>query len=168
MSTKLNLSAPWVTYKHELEKMFERDPEVKLVYDEEANDIKLFVAKAAKAAALDRLLKKEVSFGNVKLTVSVVPPNEDEEGVLDLFDDAFAGNPSLDFTLPIESPFGTQNYVVFKNEVIQFYNDQMDDPHGNKSMLMQEIARDVFIDDIFVHYCTNTKGEVGKPLGEWP
>ena len=168
MSEKVTLSAPWMTYYHELEEMFKRDPEIKIVYDEESYTVKLYVAKSAKAEALDKLLKKEVSFGTITLNVIVVPPNEDEVDILDLYEDAFAGNPSLDYTIPIESPLGRHCYVVMKNEVVQFFNDQLDDPHGNKSTLLQEIARDIFIGDPAVHFCTNTKKEVGKPLGEWP
>ena len=60
------------------------------------------------------------------------------------------------------------NYVVFENKVVQFFNDDLSDIHGNKSTLYQEIAKDIFGDCDNIYFCTDTKEEIGKPLGEWP
>lgn len=167
MSNEVNLSSPWITYMHELEAMFGKDPDIRIVFNKDEYEIKLYVTKPGKAAALEQLLNSEVKFGKVTLKISVVPAN-DICDVLDVFDEAFTGNPVLVGTIPIVSPLGTHRFVIFKNEVVQFYNDQLDDPHGNKSTLYQEIAKDIFCNDLSVNYSTNVKGDVGKPLGEWP
>lgn len=44
----------------------------------------------------------------------------------------------------------------------------MDDINGNKSMLFQDIAKDVFGNKHSVFYCTEASDELSKPLGEWP
>ena len=169
MSEKLNLAAPWVTYANEIKAMFKDDPEVKVVYNNEETEVRIYVAKQAKCDALEKILKHEVKFGNITLKINVIAPNENDEDILDVFDDAFAGNPAISFVVPIESPLGTHRFVVFKNEVVQFYNDQLDDLNGNKSTLYQDIAKDIFVEGLAVNYCTEPKdASLTKPLGEWP
>jgi len=46
------------------------------------------------------------------------------------------------------------DYVVFRNEVVQFFNDEMGDPNGLKSTLYQDIAKDVFADKDGIFFCT--------------
>jgi len=163
------LSPPWQTYMHELEAMFGEDPDISIRFDENGMIIKLFVNNQAKCDALDKILRKEQAFGNVKLKIEVVPPNADDIDILDTFNAAFLGNPALKYTVPIECPLGIFRYAVFQNKVVQFFNDQLDDLNGNKSMLFQEIARDIFADGLDVNYCTDTKDDkLAKPLGEWP
>ena len=166
---KLKLSPPWITYKNELETMFADDADISIRYDEEDKEIKLFVGSVSKAAALERLLRHEVTLGNVTLKITVIPPNEID--ILHYFNDAFSGNPQMAYTMPIESPFGMHRFVVFRKEVVQFFNDQLDDPRGLKSTLLQDIAKDIFNDDLQVYYCTDPGNRTplgAKPLGEWP
>ena len=169
---KLKLSPPWRTYLNEITEMFGEDMDIKILFDEEEMEIKLLVDSSAKAEALERILNPEVTFGNVTLKITVVPPNKNNvPDVLDDFLAAFLGNPALIGTLPIESPLGMHRFVIFQKKVVQFYNDQLDDPHGNKSTLLQEIAKDIFRNELSVNFCTERKGDtlsVGKPLGEWP
>lgn len=164
--SELKLSSPWVTYKNEIKAMFEGDPNIRIQYDEDKYEIRLYVDKQSKYDALEKILKHEQTFGNVTLKITVIPPNDVD--ILDVFDDAFVGNEALQYTLPIESPLGTHRFVVFKNEVVQFFNDQLDDLNGNKSTLFQEIAKDIFVDDLAVNYCTEAEPCLRKPLGEWP
>lgn len=169
MSNELKLSSPWQTYVNELMAMFKDDPEVTIKFDDESKIVKIYAAKSSKASALETLLKHEVTFGKVTLKVEVVPPNTDTIDILEAFDDAFSGNPAMSYTFPIESPIGTFRYVVFKNEVVQFFNDQLDDINGNRSTLYQNIAKDIFDEHLSVNYCTDVKDKkLAKPLGEWP
>lgn len=64
-------------------------------------------------------------------------------------------------------------YVVFKNCVVQFFNDNLNDPHGIVSTLYQDIAAEIFADMPFpqdggICFCTDTEHKLGAPLGEWP
>lgn len=157
MEEKVKLSPPWCTYVNELKAMFQNDPYVTIQYNDEAKEVKLFVAKVDKAEALAKILKEEQKFGGTTLKITVVPPNDEARDILDEFDDAFRYNDAVGKILPIESPFGLFRYVGFANKVVQFYNDQLDDPSGNKSMLLQEIARDIFKDELTVNYYTVEK-----------
>lgn len=166
----MKLSPPWNTYKHELDAMFGQDPEIRIVFDEEKMEIKLFVSDASKAEALTKILPAEKVFGNVKLKVTVVMPNlAEEEFILDTFKKAFRGNPALSYVYDAQSLLGDHAYVVFKDKIVQFFNDQLDDMNGNKTTLYQEIAKDIFAEDLGVFYCTEPIDRtLEKPLGEWP
>lgn len=164
----IKLSPPWITFLHEVEALFERDPEVSVRYDDAEHIIKLYVDNADKAAALDKLIPETKRFGNITVKINVIPPNIDECSTEDLFSKAFAGNPALYGFAAYETPFGHVEYAVFKKTVVQFFNDQMDDINGNKSMLFQDIAKDVFGSKHGVYYCTEASEELSKPLGEWP
>ena len=62
-------------------------------------------------------------------------------------------------------------YVVFKNCVVQFFNDNLNDCHGLISTLYQDIAAEIFEDANLngVYYNTDVeRGALGMPLGEWP
>lgn len=168
---KIKLAPPWQTYVSELVVMFGGDPEIRIVYDDPGKEVKLYVSDTSKAEALSKILPIKKRFGNMVLKVTVVFPNLDgkEESVLSLFKKAFRDNPVLEYTYGADSPFGAFNYVVFRNQVVQFYNDQIDDINGNKTTLFQEIAKDLFNENLAVNYCTEAAiEELSKPLGEWP
>lgn len=152
---RMSLAAPWTTYVSELEAMFAGDLDISIVYDECAHEVKLYVNGEKKADALTKILNSEVTFGNVTLKITVIPANcKNEEDILDCFRDAFEGNPAMTRVIPVTSPLGTHRFVMFRNKVVQFYNDQLDDPYGNKYTLYQEIAKDIFNRNFAVNFCT--------------
>ena len=164
----MKLAPPWITFENEIEAMFGSDPEIEIEYDDDAKTIKLYVDNPTKAEALEQLLPMEKEFGNVSVFIEVIPCN-DESSKIALFQKAFENNPVFKFTYTAANPMAFQaNYVVFENKVVQFFNDDLSDIHGNKSTLYQEIAKDIFEDCDNIYFCTDTKEEIGKPLGEWP
>lgn len=164
----MKLSSPWVNFYNEINALFGNDPEISVRFDEEGPKIDLYVDNARKADALTRLLPTEKDFGNVKLTINVIPADA-EQTKLDLIQEAFYNNPALSYVWQAATPFGEFDYVVFKNEVVQYYNDNIRDINGNKSTLYEDIARDVFGEDANLCFCTEAKNrELSKPLGEWP
>jgi len=177
---KLKLSPPWVTYVNKLMALFGEDPDIKIVYDEKLVKVKLYVAKAEKAAALDYLLPREYHCGGSYLIVTVIYSSEEKDvnlaqaTVKELFDTAFDGNPVYSFSRSVNCLFSnTITYVVFKNKVIQFFNDNLNDVYGNLTTLYENIARDIFVDydevgPQGVFYCTDIPEGCINPLGEWP
>lgn len=158
---RLNLSPPWNTRVDEITALFKNDPEIHVVYNEEKYDLKLYVDSANKAAALTQLLPEEYEFGNVVLTVEVIPANH-KLGAMhfnsneQLFEYAFQGNEALSFTKTIEGIFSNNlTYVVFKNEVVQYFNDNLADIYGMCSTLYQEIAKNVFGETEGIFFCTD-------------
>ena len=167
MSEKLNISAPWVTFAHEIEALFGEDPEINFQYNEVENVVKLYVNNADKADAISKLIPTEKAFGNVTLKIFVIPANllaDDKEA---LFRKAFKGNPILSY---IYTTCGfmriNATYIVFKNKAVQFFNDNLQDINGNQTTLYQDIAKDVFEQESGVFFCTDVEGNPGKPVKE--
>ena len=173
---RLKISPPWITYVNKVNALFQHDPQIKIEYSNEECMLKIFVEDGQKAAAIEYLLPYEVEFGNTILTIEVIPANGGQYELADysrvdqIFNIAFAGNPVFAFTRAITGIFSNiLVYVVFKNRVVQFFNDNLNDIYGNISTLYQEIASDVLDDRLpGVCYCTDIEEKVGKPLGEWP
>lgn len=171
MSNKLGLSAPWESYVSEITALFDKDPEVAIDYSEENKVLKLYVDSQEKAAALEQLLKPEVDFGNVKLSIEIIPANLTDRSVMNLFETAFKGNQAVSYTRSIEAMGWSAGYIVFKPEIVQYFNDDLSDINGIESTLYEDIAKRVFADNHDgVFFCTDVANQalLGKPLGEWP
>lgn len=163
--------APWVNYYRELEALFKYDPAIKVKYDEENLEVKLYVEGTDKAEALSKLLPAEKVFGNVTLKVTIIPANVFEGGKVSLFTAAFDGNSAVDEIVTIEMPFSTSDvhFIVFKNEVVQYFNDDIGDLNGLRSTLFEDIANELFDEHDGIYFCTEPGSEeLKKPLGEWP
>ena len=170
---RINLASPWVTRVSQIEQLFKYDRQVHVVYDEDANSLKLYVDDVSKAAALTTLLPEEYVFGNFSLHVAVIPANQEvvklPHNTETLFDCAFDNNPIFSFTKTITGIFSNNlTYVVFKNRVVQFFNDDLGDIYGNCSTLYQEIAKDVFGEKEGVFFCTDVEEPVTHFGIEWP
>lgn len=164
----MKLSAPWVNFYRELEALFAQDEEVRVVYQEESNEVQLYVENARKADALTQLLPAERTFGDVVLKITVIPANDIKVTKADLFMEAFDGNPAFRYIQHVESVVGSFDYAVFENRVVQYFNDDLSDLNGNKSTLYQDIAKDVFNEQSGIFFCTEAGPGLAKPLGEWP
>ena len=175
---RLKMSPPWITFINEMEALFDGDPQIACNVNTMSNgpSIRLATNNGDKGAALLKLLPAEKKFGNVTLTIGVDGPisNRAFTSMKELFETAFAGNPAFAYCVaPTEEGvwFFEFVYVVFKNCVVQFFNDNLDDAHGVISTLYQDIAKDIFGNEDYlmnVHYCTDVERKLGMPLGEWP
>lgn len=173
---RLKLSPPWVTYINKLEALFDGDPQIAFNVDMSIPSVVLATNNGDKAAALLKLLPAEKYFGSVILKIGVDGPvsNLAFPTRTSLFETAFSGNPAFAYCVaPAEEGYFYVDftYVVFKNCVVQFFNDNLNDAHGLISTLYQDIASEVFEEAnlVGVYYCTDIEvGKLGKPLGEWP
>lgn len=178
---KIKLAPPWVTFASETAEMFRHDPEVHVVFDDEYHRLTLYVDSGTKADALARLLPDEKKFGNVTLTINVIPANNFIAvpiAAVDVFQAAFKGNDAFSFAKCIKGVFANDlTYVVFKNKVVQYFNDDLGDIYGQRSTLYENIARNLFgvVEGVF--FCTDLPEGTGTPygrqksccpLGEWP
>lgn len=167
---KLNLSPPWVIIYHEMEAFFEDDQDILVVFDEESTKINIYVNDAEKANALTELLPVERNCGAVTLSINVIPANSIEETALklkarasnvpiaELYSNALAGNPHVKEIITINGIFNNpMTYVVFKKEVIQYFNDSLGDINGVCSTLCQDIANDIFAEKTGVYFCTDVE-----------
>ena len=177
MVMDFSLSPPWNTYYSEVEELFKHDPKVNVVFDSDNYEIKFYVDDAAKADAMTMLLPTEKVFGNIKVKITVIPANDvvadhvEFDGIADMYATMFDGNEAVEqvHTATLPGSVYTFNYVIFKNKVVQYFNDDLSDAHGLCSTLYQDIAKRIFGEDAKVFFCTAPSGNnLGKPLGEWP
>lgn len=163
---KLNLSPPWAIFYQQLKALFGADSEITIVYNEEGDSIKLYVDNPDKADALTTLLPAKREWGPKSLDIQVIPSNTvkkiyatepNRTDAAYLFERAFRYNPAFDYAKTISGVF-TNNltYVVFRNKVVQYYNDSLSDIHGLCSTLYESIARNIFEEKEGIFFCTNT------------
>ena len=152
---KVKLSAPWFTYYREIVALFGKDPDIKITFDEENNNIKIFVDGQDKADAIDYLLPDEKEFGNVKVTIDVIPSNKLMSRA-EIIRKAFVGNPAYCYSATATGVYNNPiTYVVFKPEVVQFWNDSLADINGNVNTLYELIAEDIIGGDEGIFFCTD-------------
>ena len=161
----LNLSAPWEIFYKKMEAMFGKDPEITININRDTNIVMLYVRNTDKADALTQLLPEQKEFGNITVEIRVVPAN-DVKDTVQLYETAFKDNPAFAYA---EDGDGTSigegtTFVVFEREVVQYFNDSLDDINRIESTLYQTIAKDIFEDDPQVKYCTEFAYRAVAPI----
>ena len=140
----LELSAPWERFYSQIGELFKRDREIRIELDKANYTVRLYVDGERKAEALEKLLPTEKVFGNVTVKVEVVPANTKDEDIYNLYRDAFKDNPVfIEAKMAALPAGGTANYIIFRKEVVQFYNDNLKDPNGLETTLYETIADEV-------------------------
>lgn len=144
INPSVGLASPWTSYVHKIEALFNPDPDITIKFDEDEPALTLYVEGVTKADALGQLLPSTKNFGNVTLSIKVVPANNGNTNA-DLFEAAFHNNPIMSRMIDTPSIFSNPvSYMLFRNEVVQYYNDNLNDYHGFESTLYEDLARDVF------------------------
>lgn len=155
LENRIDMSAPWVEHYRKIEALFEYDPDVTVKYNDKERTVRLYVKGRDKAAALNTLLPSEIAFGNVTLDIAVIIDIE-KLSLAQTFNRALLGNPLFSQAYEIR-PDGASNafsYVMFEPEVVQYWNDNLGDPHGIVSVLPQDLAKDIFEDGLGALYST--------------
>ena len=159
---KLEISSPWVTYVRQIKLLFGQDPAIKITFDENNLNLKLYVSGEKKAIAIEELLPDKIVFGNVVLTISVIPIDVRMlKQVSKVFEAAFEGNPIFKEVVNVNGISSNDStYVIFKNKVAQYWNDNLCDPNGLCSTLYQDVAKEVLTKLNDVYYCTEPGNDV--------
>lgn len=175
---RLKILPPWSICIKKIVTLFDGDPQIacNVDYNGEEPSIILSCNNGDKVAALQRILPDEIGFGNVKLKVGVdgTPSNRAFKTKKELFEVAFDKNPAFAYAVsPAEdgASWFDMVYVVFKNYVVQFFADNLNDCHGVISCLYQDLAEEILTGEGAQGVYFNTdveRGAVGLPLGEWP
>ena len=170
---RIKLQPPWIQFYEKLTLLFEEDSHIRILYDEEENEIRIFADNTEKAVALERLLPSENVFGNVKQKITIIPPNKEDLDEPNIDCPAvvlFADNPIVEEIERVSGVFGYELiYIMFRKEVVQYFNDDISCYGGIRSTLYQDIAKEVFKFQAGVYYCTSEEDMpliIGKP--EWP
>lgn len=157
---KLALLPPWSTYINKINELFKKDPQIIINTDfnSEHPSVSLATNNPDKASALLKLLPAEKEFGGVTLNINIncyTFSNKEFTTAKELFETAFSKNPVLLYALESDSWYAPFTYIIFQNKVVQFYNDNLNDPEGYSSTLYQDIASEVFDDINGVAYSTS-------------
>ena len=156
------LSPPWYNYVCEIKELFGPDPDIQIQFNPNKMDLVLRVIGDDKAKAIGDLLPLAKPFGDISLSISVIPANEpNATSKYKLFSDAFKGNPAVTNIVNVDDVFTNPvTYVEFQKKVIQYFNDDMSDLHGNRTTLLEDIAKEVFeYNDDGVFFCTEATEE---------
>lgn len=175
---RLKMSPPWSTFINEVEELFDGDPQIACNVNHSSSNpyITLACNNGDKVTALQQILPSEVNFGNITLKINIdgKPSNRAFTTKKELFEVAFEKNPVFAYAVcPNEDGYAwfSMTYVVFKNHVVQFFADNLNDCHGIISTLYEDIAREVLTGEGVqgVYFNTDIEhGALGAPLGEWP
>jgi len=165
--SQLNLSPPWYIFYRELNAFFSKDAGVRVVYDDEKFDVKIYCESGATADALTYLLPSEKEFGGVTLKIIVVPANKANDqafiylcdkpkSMYDVYNNALRFNEAVRNIVPVSGIMSNPIiYVIFDPEIVQYWTDDLGDANGVRTTLMQEIAKDIFIEKDGVFFCTD-------------
>ena len=175
---RLKLAPPWITYINKLQALFDGDPQIAFNVDWSAPSVTIACNNGVKNAGLQLLLPPEMTWGRITLPIVIDGPiaNKVFTSPKELFETVFEKNPAFACCVaPAQEGYFYVDfcYVIFKNCVVQFFNDNLNDAHGLVSTLYQDIAAEIFEDAEYnlnsVHYCTDVeRGQLGKTLDMWP
>lgn len=161
MPEKAGISSPWVIYANKLAALFDKDDEVAVDFDNEEKKVTVYVDNTVKADAIGQILPTEVQFGNVTVTIVVVPANSDVSEQ-QLFRQAFESNPVFSGVLVGTTPMGGEvAFALFEPEVVQFFSDDIQSPYGLTTTTYESLARDVFGSKAGIGISSSV---VGEPL----
>ena len=151
---ELTLEAPWNTYRKMINALFEYDPEIEVgdivsapgVESADYN-IAIKVRNHRKFEALQKLLPDRKVFGSVTVAIYIYDMPNNKRNDIDILKDLFRDNPIVSNYEKIKLPDGSErDFVCFRPEVIQFFDDDISDCYGNYNGLTEDIARAVFGD----------------------
>ena len=151
----VKISPPWTTYYRELVELFKKDKEIFIEFDEDKNEIEITTTKYEKSLALKKVLPCEKDFGGVKLKINVVY-KEPKMDAINAFKELVINNPIFKYTYVFPTSANPIAYVVFAKEVVQYWNDDMSDPHGITSTLYENLAREVFSENPGIIFSTDS------------
>lgn len=175
---RVKILPPWITFIHKIQALFDGDPQIACNVDYSGAHPAIVLAcnNGDKVTALQQILPTEIEYGGVILEIAIdgTPSNRSFTTKKELFEVAFDRNPAFAYAVcPVEDGYNwfAATYIVFKNCVVQFFNDNLNDCHGVLSTLYEDIAREVLTGDAVQGVYFNTdveRGQLGMPLGEWP
>lgn len=156
---EVKMYSPWVIFSKQVEKLFEKDPEVRVEFDDSNMNISIYVEdNLEKAEAIAKLMPIQKQFGNINVDITVIPPNN-EFNTAKYLEKAFEGNGAFDHITTIQDipPMHLPNpitYCVFEKEVVQYAADNLGSESGMSSTLYEDIAREIFGDIGGIYFCT--------------
>lgn len=154
---KLQLFPPIVSYTNAIRELFKRDPEITMQWSDETATLTMLVDNPEKASALTNYLPDIKKIGRQEVKINIIPSNGLAGAPVTEIDKVFAGNPIYNFSkkFPIDAFGNPIHYVVFNKEVIQYYENDLGDIYGMRSVLAEDLAREVLENTEGIYFCTD-------------
>ena len=169
----VGLSSPWENHFKMVKVLLSGDSELSVSNElnepvEGTYNFYVISDNCEKLFALDKILRNNIKFGNVTLTITYLTKNgvaslrKDEAPITtDDWVTAFKGNV---YFVGIEPLLIDRSAVVFAHEILDYYSDDLTDPcgydHKIVAHLVQEVAK--YVDDATYYICTETPRENKK------
>lgn len=153
VNSNIKMSAPWDIFYRKLSELFGRDKEIRIEYDRDCFEIKMYVDNTDKANALSALLPDKKEFGGVTLTISVIPANKPYDSAT-LIKTAFNGNPVFLGIKSREILGANIKYALFTDQAANYYSDDISEYDGKTYVFYRDLARDVIDGADDIHFGT--------------
>lgn len=156
----LKFSAPWEIYCRKVQALFSKDPEIAVSDITQRGGTRIMRIQTCnmdKYNALMQVFPTVKYFGDAALQIDIpTPEGKFERDLFDTMQDLFDGNEAVDKVCVSLDPFGNEQiYVMFKPEIMQFFNDNIRDYNGICTTVAENLARDVLEKDAEqVNFCT--------------
>lgn len=145
MNENLKLSPPYVIHYNKLVALFGEDPDFEISpIDDETRSCTISTENRLKYMLLEKnLYSADVDDKQLGLHINLEYTGADRMGANELAA-LLSTNPHFHSLYEAkEGPFQFSS-VVFKKEVLQFYNDNIFDPYIHASVLAQDMVKDLF------------------------
>ena len=132
------LSAPWYTFAKTVKYIFEKDPDIAVNFSDEINGnltITVETSSPKKLISIKKIVGSKRSYGNI--TVVIKYALSSNIITLEDYQLAFADTGLIDQIIESQDPMGT-DFIVVNRDLVQFYNDNIFDYHGNITMTLEE------------------------------
>jgi hypothetical protein len=144
----VSLSSPWEKVRVKVEELFKSDPEIKVskecVCNNNRASFSVSSANSEKISALRRIMKNNMVFGNIILTIRFVDLNKKNSQITKTdWEKAFGGNPIFEGIYTEDIPGGQTTYAMFSHEVLDYFADNLLDPKGYEHEVVAELVRDL-------------------------
>lgn len=132
------LSAPWYTFAKTVKYIFEKDPDITVTFADEVNGVLTITVETSspkKLISIKKIVGSKRSYGNINVVIKYALTSN----VITLEDYklAFADTGLIDEIIETQDPMGA-DFVVVNRDLVQFYNDNIFDYHGNITMTLEE------------------------------
>ena len=162
--TTVALSAPWYTFANTIKTLFAPDPSVYVNYGEEKDGIFTVAITAEsnkKLSAIQRLIGTERVMGNI--TVVIEYSLKDDTLKAEDFEEALKDTGYFYRAVTTTNPImGDLTYVITTKDIIQFYNDNIEDYCGNINIIVADAVKDILNGDNVprsLYICTKSDTE---------
>lgn len=170
------LSPPWWTYFHLIKNTIGADKnlEIPLMYEDgDIYRIDVFSSKLDRAKALAGIISRDKVIGNITVRVRVflkgettpIDPPDLPEGAdplaftQEMIETALGKNPL--FVTTHTPPWLVNLFVEFKNDIVQFWNDDISDYYCNAKFIaddaFMEVMNHEYYDAVFIGGTTSSK-----------